>query len=335
MKLREFNVLWVLVALVGVAAVPSGEGVHAEEVGPDSFTVHLAAIQDVKAVFATVETVDLTEARTRLGGTVAELAVDEGARVEEGQLLARVEDAKLALRLEALDAQIESLMAQRGLASTSLSRARQLKKSDTVSQARLDEVRTNLTVTESQLAATRKEREVVAEQRAEGAVYAPAAGRVLKVHVTRGAVVMPGENVATIAVKAFVLRMQVPERHARFLEAGQEVLVGGREGTTTKTGRIRQVYPELRQGRVVADVEVEGLGDFFVGERVTVRVPADERMAMVVPESFLFRRFGMVFARLESGEEVVVQPGRAREGRMEILSGLRAGDVLTRPEGGR
>ena len=42
------------------------------------------------------------------------------------------------------------------------------------------------------------------------------------------------------------------------------------EGGPRREGRIVKVYPELDGGRVIADAEVDGLGDFFVGERVPV-----------------------------------------------------------------
>jgi hypothetical protein len=54
----------------------------------------------------------------------------------------------------------------------------------------------------------------LAARRGEGKVLAPTAGQVLSVPYTIGAVVLPGENIATIAEKNFILRLRVPERHA-------------------------------------------------------------------------------------------------------------------------
>ncbi|MEO3471621.1 hypothetical protein AAFN86_07125 [Roseomonas sp. CAU 1739] len=100
-------------------------------------------------------------------------------------------------------------------------------------------------------------------------------------------------------------------------------------------GSIRLVYPELQQGQVVADAEVAGLGDFFVGERVRVTIQADQRPAIVIPRDFLIAGPGVDMVRLASGAVVPVQRGRAvpmplGEG-IEILSGLAAGDALIRP----
>lgn len=296
------------------------------------FTVTARPIADLKAVFGTVESVDQTLARSRIGGTITELEIDEGSRVEFGQRLAVVSDPKLPLQLAALDARIRALQSQRELATIEHDRFRKLRDSGTVSQARLDEAQTNLDVIVGSLAAQIAERAVVAEQLAEGAVLAPTAGRVLQVAVVEGQVTMPGETVAVIASNRYVLRLRLPERHARFIKEGDGVMVGARgletAPETLREGRIRQVYPEMESGRVVADVEVEGLGSFFVGERARVYVATGERQALVVPGDYLFRRFGVDYVRVRDVGEIVVQIGLAVQGGVEVLSGLRPGDVL-------
>jgi len=289
--------------------------------------VNMSRVEDLKAVFATVETADVVQARARIGGTVTSLGVDEGAAVSEGQTIAVVIDAKLSLSMKALDARIFSLAAQRKLAETTLVRARKLKQSGTIAQKNLDEAQTALDVIERDLLTLRAERAVVSEQRFEGVVKAPSSGRVTKVHVTKGTVILPGETVATIAAKGYILRLNLPERHARFIKVGDRVLVGD-----DRIGHVQLVYPEIRQGRVVADVVVQGLGDFFVGERVQVRVGAGKRDVILVPQEYLFQRFGLTFATLKGGAEIVIQPGRSQTRDTEILSGLKVGDVLVRPE---
>lgn len=299
------------------------------------FTVTARLIEDHKAVYATVETVDVAAARTRTGGTVTELAVDEGDKVTAGQSIAVVTDPKVELELAAIDERIRSLQAQRDLSETELKRLRELFRTGAVPRSRLDDAETGLTVAERGLAAMQAERQVVAERQVEGAVLAPAAGRVLAVEVVPGMVVMPGEPVARIATDNFVLRLELPERHARFLEVGDTVQVGARGMQTAagevRIGKVRQVYPQIERGRVLADVTVDGLGDFHVGERVRVTVSTGTRDGFVVPREYLYRRFGTDYVRLKDGTEVVVQPGQAVDAGIEVLAGLRDGDVLVTP----
>lgn len=312
-----------------LAALLLGTAAQAEEL-----QIAARPIEDLKAVFGTVESVKTAPARARIGGTLADLSIVEGERIEAGKKLARVNDPKLALQIAALEAKVRSLEAQRDLADTDLKRARELRATGAGSQARLDSAESNLGVVQGQLAAAAAERAVVVQQQSEGDVVAPVSGRVIRIRAISGTVVMSGETVVEIATDAYVLRITVPERHARFMRAGGRVLVGDRglaEDQPLREGRIRLVYPEMRDGRVVADAEVSGLGDYFVGERTRVFVAAGTRPAIVIPPAYIIRRFGLAFVRLKAGGEVVVQPGPPAEGGIEILSGLEAGDVLVRP----
>jgi hypothetical protein len=129
------------------------------------------------------------------------------------------------------------------------------------------------------------ERSVIQQQLTEGNVLAPTSGRVLKVPLRAGTVVLPGEPVAQIAEQNFVLRLRVPERHAGFLKAGDPVHIDAAElgESDARFGSIKLVYPQIEDGRVVADANVEGLGDYFVGRRVRVWVSAGKRTAIVIP----------------------------------------------------
>lgn len=290
-------------------------------------------IDDLKAVFATVESVDEVLARARIGGTVSGLLVDEGQMVEAGARIATIGDPKLALATAGIDARLRAAEAERDLAGIEFRRASDLLAKGVGTKARQDDARTRLDVANRTIAALRAEKSVSAERTAEGAVLAPTAGRVLKVHLTEGSVVMPGETIATIAADTYILRMALPERHARFISVGDKVLVGPRSLSTLdqppRHGTIRQVYPRIEDGRVIADVAVEGLGDYFVGERVPVHVATGRRQALVIPREAVGRRFGLDVVRLKDGTEVVVQLGAQVEDGVEVLSGVKPGDTVT------
>jgi RND family efflux transporter MFP subunit len=309
--------------------------------GAEQFAVAPSTVADEKAVFATVESARIVPARARIGGTVAELAVKDGDRVERGQVLATVGDEKLVLQLKSLDAQIAGLDAQVKQAQTDFDRIEGLVERGTVPRTRLDETRTVLNVAQNAQRARVAERSVVQQQLSEGQVLAPASGRVLKVPVTVGAVLLAGEPVATIAEGGFVLRLRVPERHARYLKAGDPIRLAGEDIGNSGSGRgtIKLVYPQLEDGRVVADAAVEGLGDYFVGERIRVWISGGERTAFIVPARFVVTRFGVDYVRVrKDGNTIVDVPvQRGRElprpdmpDGLEILSGLTAGDRLER-----
>ncbi len=288
-------------------------------------------IEDRKVVFATVESVDRTVARARISGTLEELSVDEGDRVQEAQVLARVVDPKLELQRVAVEAQLKALDAERALAEVELKRARTLRKRNAVPQARVDEALAKFRVVNAQIAAEKARRDVILEQLEEGKVRAPVAGRILKVEVTEGMVIMPGEVIADLATEHYILRARLPERHARFIREGDRVLIGPRglaPGRPIGEGKVIKVYPELEAGRVIADIDARGLGDYFVGERARIEVSTGKRTVYLVPPEYLGQRYGVDYVHLKGGEEVIVQRGLPRDGRIEILAGLEPGDEL-------
>lgn len=307
----------------------------------ETHTVAPSALPDEKAVFATVESVTVLPARARIGGTVATKKITEGDRVTRGQVIATIGDEKLVLQLRSLDAQIAGLKAQQEQAQIDFDRISDLVGRGTLPRTRLDEARTALNVAENAMRAQVAQRSVVQQQLSEGDVLAPTDGRVLSVPVTAGAVVLPGEPVATIAEGHFVLRLRVPERHARFLKAGDGIRIDGDEigQSGPRFGKIRLVYPKIEDGRVVADADVDGLSDYFVGERIRVWVSAGRRDAFVVPQGYITTRYGIDYVHIRSGGAIIdvpVQRGRAapqpdRPDGIEILSGISAGDQLVLP----
>lgn len=314
-----------------------------EAAPPAAFTAAEQDIDDLKAVLATVRSKKVVDARVRTPGTVASLAVTEGAHVAPGQVLGLVTDPKIALRIKASESQIVALESRLSTARAELERTTELVKRGVAPQARLDQAKTAFDVATNDLAAARSERAVIERQAEEGQILAPAAGRILRVPVTEGSVVMPGESIATIAANEYLLRLEVPERHARFLKQGDTLKVGARglgpERQTLSEGRIVQVYPEIQSGRVIADAEVAGLGDYFVGERALVWISAGKRRSITIPRELVFHRFGLDYVRLATAErpaDIVVQlgheaPGDGASPRVEILAGIKPGDRLVKP----
>lgn len=307
----------------------------------ETLVVTQQSIADEKAVFATVESVSVVPARGRIGGTVVQLKVREGDRVAAGQAIATIGDDKLVLQMKSLDAQIEALQAQANQAQLDFSRTEGLVERGILPRIKLDEQRTALNVAENGLRAKTAERAVINEQLNQGQVLAPADGRVLKRLITVGSVVLAGDPIVTVAQQNFKLRLRVPERHARFLKAGDRIRVDGAEfvGEVAKSGVIDLVYPQIEEGRVIADATVEDLGEYFVGDRLRVWISGGTRAAFVIPSSYVTTRFGIDYVRLQKDKgtiDVPVQRGRelptpALPDGLEILSGISAGDQLVLP----
>ncbi|MGE0022199.1 MAG: efflux RND transporter periplasmic adaptor subunit [Hyphomicrobium sp.] len=330
-----------IVALFFTLAPAMGAAARADD--PPTFEIMTAEIDDLKSVYATVRSRDLVYARVRTPGTVASLKIDEGDAVSQGQVLALVADPKIALKIRAIDARIVAATSRMENAKIELDRSTTLRAQGVSPQSRVDQAQTAYDVAVNDLKAAQAERAVAETEIEEGEVLAPTAGRILKVPVTEGSVVLAGESIATIAANGYLLRLELPERYARFMKVGDPLRLGARglggSEAARAEGSITQVYPELDGGRVIADAEVADLGGYFVGERVLVWISAGKRQAYVVPQSYVFRRFGIDYVRLarEGGyADAVVQTGRnvqEPDGRqsIEILAGVAAGDRLVKP----
>jgi RND family efflux transporter MFP subunit len=328
-----------------ISLIVAGWSLIAAAQAAETLRVLPVQIVDQKAVFATVESPNVVPARARVGGTVVELTIRHGDAVRPGQMIAVVGDDKQILQVQALDAQIAAMRSQLMQTQADLVRAETLFRQGSGSRLTMDQARTAQEVATATLAARIAERDVARQQLAEGQVLAPVAGRVLLVPVTSGTVVLAGDPVAAIAEGNYILRLRVPERHAGMLKTGDAVRIDdtdlARRGESgTVSGRITLIYPRIEEGRVIADAQVPGLGDYFVGERVRVWIGAGVRPAFVIPAGYVLTRFGLDYVRLRGEQgaivEVPIQRGAARPTEampdgLEILSGLQPGDVLVKP----
>lgn len=317
------------------AALAAGLSFQTSLALAETLTVEPVGVTEWKTVYGRVETRDVAPARARIGGVVVELTVTEGDRVAEGQAIGLVRDDKISFQIDALDAQLAAFESQLKTADAELERGQKLIAQGIVTRQRLDQLTTQAEVLRNQIASTRANRAVLEQQQSEGEILAPVAGRVLTVPVTPGAVIMPGEPVATIGGGGYFLRLALPERLAATLVEGAEIRVVTPDGE--ETGTLAKIYPQIEGGRVTADVEVATLDSRFVNARVPVEVPVGERQALAVPKNTISTRNGLDFLTVDSAggtaERVVVTGGLVRTAGagedtplIEILSGLSAGD---------
>lgn len=303
----------------------------------ETLSISPTEITEWKAVQARVESRDIVPARARIGGVIEELMISEGDLVTAGQTLGLVIDDKIAFQIDALDAQLAALEVQLETAQAEFARGETLLNQGVVTRQRLAQLSTDVEVTRNQIVSTKAQRAVLTQQQSEGTIVAPADGRVLTVPASRGAVIMPGEPVATIGSGGFYLRLAVPERFAGQLQTGSSIRIAtvGAEAE----GRLAKIYPQIEIGRVIADVEVDKLDTAFVKARILVDVPIGTRQALLAPQSAIISRHGVDFIRVENRDGVAVERTvilganltGEHEGMTEVISGLSAGDMVVLP----
>jgi membrane fusion protein (multidrug efflux system) len=149
---------------------------------------------------------------SELAGTVARIAFESGARVEKGDLLVQLD-------ISTDEAQLRGAEAQARLAAITLQRARQLRKSDSNSQADLDTAQAQA---DQAAAAADNLRAVIAKK----TLRAPFAGIAGIRIVNLGQFIAPGGPVVSVqALDPIYADFAVPQQRAGDLAAGQPVRV--------------------------------------------------------------------------------------------------------------
>lgn len=287
-----------------------------------------AAWQDVSAE---VTTVDQAQVLARIPGILTSLTVREGDLVTKGQVIGRIVDSQLGYQAGAYGAQAAAAQAQAAQAEAELSRVKYLYQNGVYAKARLDQAQAAADAARAQIRAAQAQQAAVGAVAGQGAVIAPASGRVLRADVPAGAPVAPGVVVAAITAGPTVLRLQIPESLADKVHPGSQVLASALAGTST--GRVVRVYPAISAGQFAADVEMPGLDNRLVGRRLAARVETGARKALLVPTNFVTSRYGIdyvtVLAKDGSAAQVPVQLAPSSvPGKLELLSGAATGDTL-------
>ena len=289
-----------------------------------------AAWQDVAAE---ITTVDQAQVLARIPGILTTLSVREGDLVRRGQVIGRIVDSQLGYQSGAYGAQAAAAQAQAAQATAELERVRFLYQNGVYAKARLDQAEAAAAAAQAQIRAARAQQAAIGAVAGQGAVIAPADGRVLRADVPAGSPVAPGMPIAVITAGQTIVRLTMPESLADKVRPGAQVMADGR------VGRVIKVYPAISAGQVMADVEMPGIDNSTIGRRVPAKVETGTRKALLVPASYVINRYGIdyvtVLAKDGSAAQVPVQIAPAAEaGKVELLSGVAAGERLIAPAKG-
>jgi len=299
--------------------------------------IAVRVVPDFRMVSAVLTNRDVGDARARIGGRITQILVKEGDKVKAGQVVAVIGDDRISLEAEAAAASVRAAEAGNEKAQQDLMRAERLFSSGAISQAAIDQARSAAKASAAQMQSARAQAAAARALNNQGQVTAPSAGEVTRIPSPRGAVIMPGEVVVQITTGAPVLRIELPESEATNLKQGESIRFLSEDSEEPRLAIIRQVYPAVTAGRVMADLDAAGIDRQLVGGRVRVMAPAGERTAIVIPSSYLDTRYGADYVRLKrqggATIEAPVQRGAyvpldGMPDGIEILSGLRPGDEI-------
>lgn len=320
----------IVLAVIAVAAIG---GVIAWRQWP--VAVQTAAVTRgpaIDAVYATgsVEPTVMVPVAPRTGGRLVALAVDEGAHVKRGQMLARLEAPDL-------DNTVQEMLAREQLARSNYERTQDLVAKHFVSAAELDRTRTEL---EAAQAASRRAQ----AQRDYNLIAAPADGMVLRRDGEVGQFIAAGQAVFTLACCAPLrVSAEVDEEDIPRVRVGQAVVMRSDAfANRLFEGKVAAITPKGDPTARSYRVRVQ-FDDAQGAEQVGLRpgMTMDVNIVVARRENVL-----LIPSRAVQGDQVwVVEQGRvharkpslgaAAGGRTEVRDGLdeHATVVVAPPDG--
>ena len=186
----------------------------------------------------------------KIGGIVAKVLVDDGAKVRRGQVLAVLDQREI-------DAMVAKATAGADKARRDAARAERLFKDSVVTLAQWQDAQTGRDAAEADLRAARVNHEFAT-------IIAPAEGVVLMRMASAGQLVGPGTPIIQFASRArgSVLRAGLPDREAVRVKLGAQAQVSF-EAVPGKvfTGRVSQIgaSADPRTGLYTIEVALEGV----------------------------------------------------------------------------
>jgi len=221
---------------------------------------------------------------------------DVGTAVEEGDVIARIDDRLLAVALRRADANVKRLQADLVFRQEEVKRYKELAAGNNASQARLDEAIANLEMARQEIADAQ-----AALDRAKGDVDRTQIKAPFPVHVVqrlsnKGEYVTVGEEVLRLVdTRNIEIAMPAPIDITPFLEVGAHVEVKSKHGIYSLP--IRTVVPvgdavsRMVEVRLSADAR-----DWTVSTPVMISLPKGPKVtAIAVPRDALIIKGGSVY----------------------------------------
>ncbi len=311
-----------LILLPGLAASAEGPpppAVIVEVVGTETIADRIEALGTLRPN----ETVRIT---ANVADTISSIHFEDGQTVEAGDVLVELTDQEES----ALLAEAESLAEE---ARRQFERHEGLLASGSASASLLDERRREWRAAEARL-------EAVRSRLKDRLVIAPFSGHVGLRMVSPGALVSPGEPITTLVDDSRMkLDISVPAIYIASVRPGTRIeattpVLPDRTFQGTVTSIDSTIDPMTRSMTVRAVIE-NPAHELIGGMLMTLELLRNERQALVIAEEAIVPRgeFKYVFVVSDIGgmlraEQREVTLGARMPGRVEVLSGLAAGDQI-------
>ncbi len=294
----------------------------------------------------TVQGAQKVQLSTKMLGRISYLPVEEGTRVRQGQVLARIQSTNVKAQQMQVEANLQEAEAARTSAQTNFDRMQALYETESATKKELEDATTHLEVSNARLAALQGKLAEIDDALGYASITSPIDGYVVQKHAEQGDMATPGmpllviENTANLEVIA-----QVPETEISQIAKGDTVGIEvDALADATCRGVVTQVNPAGHAASRQFKVQVKVLpqknyATLRSGMYARVVVTTGQQPLITVPESILITRGQLTGLYTVGGQDQAllrwVRTGKRYGDQIEILSGLAEGESYIQSAEGR
>ena len=264
-----------------------------------------------------------------VSGRLLEVA-EAGERFEAGDVLARIEDQRLKLQAEELEAEIESVQARLLFLNAELERYQSLVERNLASGTQIDQTRSDRDVAQSDLQIARSRLAQLEDQIDRTRIRAPFDGVVARRLVQAGERVSEGTQVMRIYnPNDLEVVARAPLNYYRYVQPGDELAV--RVDDEVIAAPLRTAVSQGTEQSHVFELRLDLEARLPVGQTVRVTIPtADVREVLAVPrDALVLRGTGssvFVIDDENNARRVNVAVGIGSENMIEVKGPIQPGD---------
>jgi RND family efflux transporter MFP subunit len=286
-----------------------------------------------------VQAVNSAQLSTRMMGFVANVPVNVGDKVSQGQLLVAINNADLQAKQAQVNASITEANAAFTNAQKNYDRFKNLFAENSASQKELDDITAQFNMAKARLEGAQQMKNEINAQFAYSNITAPFSGVITSKNIKKGDMANPGQPLISLESPGnFEVIAMVPETEISAIKNNTKVNVSIKSMNETLTGMVTEVSPSAQQTggqylvKIILDkTEVNVRSGMFA----TVVFPIERKDAttnvVLIPKAALITRGQLsgVYTVSQSNTAVLrwLRLGKTMGDQVEVLSGLQVDET--------
>ncbi|MGO8793248.1 MAG: efflux RND transporter periplasmic adaptor subunit [Candidatus Sulfotelmatobacter sp.] len=316
-----------------------------------------ATVPDMVDAVGTIRAAKTSQPAAQMMGTIVEIRVREGDRVQRGQVLAVIDDAQPRAALDrataadlAAQQEIAASQSDFTLADSTFKRYQTLYEKKSVSPQEFDEVKARYQAAQAhrEIAGAEQAQAKAALQQVRTAlsythIVAPFDGLVTEKKADVGTLASPGMPIFTIEdLRRYRLEATVNETDLRYVHQGQQLPVSvDALGDRQLKGKVVEIVPvaDAASRSILVKVEVPSDPALRSGLFGRVQFARGERSVLLIPHDSVVERGQLQGIYVLDQNRIAalryITLGKPSAGQVEVLAGLQAGEMLVADPNGR